>query len=65
MSAFPSQSRRNAANCAPLNEAGTAKQDLAAVETSVASQTNLCRRCTPLQTSSANGAGPRRQVRAA
>jgi AraC-like DNA-binding protein len=39
MSAFPSHSRRNAANCVSLNEAGTAKQDLAAVETSVDSQT--------------------------
>ena len=39
MSAFPSHSRRNAANCAPLNETGTAKQDLAAAETSVDSQT--------------------------
>jgi transcriptional regulator GlxA family with amidase domain len=35
MSAFPSHSRRNAANCVSLNEAGTAKQDPAAVETSV------------------------------
>ena len=39
MSAFPSHSRRNAANCVSLNEAGTAKQDLAAAETSVDSQT--------------------------
>jgi transcriptional regulator GlxA family with amidase domain len=39
MSAFPSHSRRNAATCVPLNEAGTAKQDVAAVETSVDSQT--------------------------
>jgi transcriptional regulator GlxA family with amidase domain len=35
MSAFPSHSRRNAANCVPLNEAGTAKSDLAAIETNV------------------------------
>ena len=39
MSAFPSQSRRNAANCVPLSEAGTAKQCPAAVETSVDSKT--------------------------
>jgi transcriptional regulator GlxA family with amidase domain len=39
MSAFPSHSRRNAANCISLNEAGTAEQDLAAAETSVDSQT--------------------------
>ena len=39
MSAFPSQSRRNAANSVPLNEAGTAKHEPAAVETSVDSKT--------------------------
>lgn len=40
MSAFPSHSRRNAANCVSLSEEGTAKQDPAVVETSVDSQVN-------------------------
>jgi transcriptional regulator GlxA family with amidase domain len=40
MSAFPSHSRRNAANCIPQNDVGSAKKDIAAVETILDSQTN-------------------------
>jgi transcriptional regulator GlxA family with amidase domain len=40
MSAFPSHSRRNAANCIPQNDAGSAKNDIAAVKINVDSQAN-------------------------